>query len=163
LVREVVCTVAAGDEGKEVESESVMVGGLVLLSRAAATGSLSFVVAEHVKLVWGAGVKVTDKGWGRREVGKAQIAVVALMGAAISRDRGNVEGAAIVLRGRDTEEQRGGDGKEKSIPTWLLCMFRKFNSGFPLYSYRGWNQLSQFSTHVIYPPQHPNHYHIITK
>jgi hypothetical protein len=50
-------------------------------------------------------------------VGKAQIAVVALMGAAISRDRGNVEGAAIVLRGRDTEEQRGGDGKEKSIPT----------------------------------------------
>jgi hypothetical protein len=48
----------------------------------------------------------------------------------VSRERGNVEVAAIVLRGRDTGERRGGDGKEKHMTTCLLRMFREFDSGF---------------------------------
>jgi hypothetical protein len=68
-VREVVRTVAAGAWRKEVESESIMVGGLLLPSCAAMTVSLPFVAAGRVKPMQGVGVKVTDKGQGRREGG----------------------------------------------------------------------------------------------
>jgi hypothetical protein len=30
--------------------------------------------------------------------------------------------------------------RKKLVPTWLLCMFREIDSGFPLYSYIGYTQ-----------------------
>jgi hypothetical protein len=69
-----------------VERESIMVGGLLLPSRVAATVSLPFVAAERVEPMRGASIKVTDKGRGRREVGKVRTAAVTLMFAAVSED-----------------------------------------------------------------------------
>jgi hypothetical protein len=115
----VVRAVAVGAERKEVESESIMVGGL-LPSRAAVTVSLPFVAAEHVEPMRGAGVKVTDKGRGRREGGgQGTDSHSGLNGCCnFWRRRGNVEVAAIVLRGRDTRKRRGGDEKEKPMPSF---------------------------------------------
>jgi hypothetical protein len=81
------------------------------------------VAVERVEPVRGAGVKVTDKGRGRREGGgQGTDSCGGLNGCGFWRRRPNVKGAAIALHGRDIEEQSAGDGKERLMSTYLLCM-----------------------------------------